>query len=68
MNIQEIKKNLTRGDKLLCATFCGTSEATINQMLLGIRNRETELGKKIMSELERLAKINIQSKYKKQST
>lgn len=67
MEIEKIKKNLYREDKMMCAVKLETAEETINQMLSGRRNRETELGKKIMAELERLAKINIQSKKQKQA-
>ncbi len=67
MTIKEIKANIYREDKMICAVNCETSEPTINQMLSGVRNHQTELGKRIMAELERLAKINIQSKSKKQA-
>lgn len=67
MEIEKIKNNLFREDKMICAVRCETAEATINDMLANRRNRETALGKKIMAELERLAKINIQSKKQKQT-
>ncbi|MBX2903113.1 MAG: hypothetical protein KF872_06095 [Chitinophagales bacterium] len=66
MTILEIKENIVREDKMMCAIKCETAETTINDMLAGRRNRETELGRKIMAELERLARINISAKKQKQ--
>lgn len=67
MKIQEIEDNLYREDRMMCAVNCETSYSMVNDVLAGRRNRETELGRKIMAELERLAIINIQSKKQKQA-
>lgn len=67
MKIQEIEDNLYREDRMMCAVNCETGYSMVNDVLAGRRNRETQLGKKIMAELERLAKINIQSKKQKQA-
>lgn len=66
MKINEITKNLHREDKLLCAATCKTSESFINQILNGRRSKGTRKAKRIVAELRYLAKINIESKHKKQ--
>lgn len=65
MKISTLKENLYSEDKMMCAVTCETSYGMVNDVLYGRRNKETELGKAIMSKLEKLARINMAAKKKK---
>lgn len=67
MNIEEIKQNIYPEDKMMVAVTLETSYFTINAMLRGSRNIDTDLGKSILAELTRIAKINRSAKRAKVS-
>lgn len=65
MRIEEVKQNIYPEDRMMVAVNCECSYEMVTNVINNSRNANTELGKKIVAGLTKLAKINIAAKRKK---